>query len=406
MNIIKHEWSHYKKLPEKSRLLLLSYALRSGAHPLLTIFVNAFIWRSTSSLYTVVVYNIGFIILLPVGFYINGLLLKRYKIVYLYLAGLIVTSLAIAITILLSGGTILHFLLYGGLYGFGAGIYWANRNFLSFQETESSHRNYFYSIASILNSLISLLVTFFTGWLIVLGEHSGLYKPVTAYWVFSVLAVVVMVYSGYVLLKTDYHSPRVKSIFKLKISEEWNMVRLVSFNLGILEGIGFFLPTVLILFYLGDEGVLGTISTVVTLFIAFLTYLYGRLSKHHHRKPVYFISLSLNIIFSFCLLILGQPFNIYIYVLFAGVATIFQWLTIDPILLDLMDRETNDEMDNQYMFVFDKELFLNIGRLLSVIILLLLVKFLSQKTGLMTVPLVVGLLQLVLMSYTLRKSKF
>ncbi|MFA6391251.1 MAG: MFS transporter [Patescibacteria group bacterium] len=393
-------------LPEKSRILIFSFALRSIAHPLLTIFINSFIWRSTASLPSVVIYNLGFFIFLPLGFYVNGLLLKRIKITKLYFTGLVVTSIAIAATILFSGSTVWHFLFYGGIYGFGAGIYWANRNFLTFQEIESSHRNYFYSIASILNSLISLLVTFLVGWLIVLGENSGLYTPTIAYWVLSVLAVVVMTYSGVIILKTDYVTPKINTIAKFRISTKWNMVRLISFSMGVLEGVGFFLPTLLILFYLGDEGVLGTISTIVTLIIATATYLYGRLSKSHHRKPVFFVSLSLNILFSIFLLLLDHPFNIYVYVLFAGIASIFQWLTIEPILLDVMDDETNEEMDNQYMFVFDKELFLNIGRFFSVSVLLLIIKFTSQKTGLMVSPLILGVSQLILMSYILRKSKF
>ncbi|MFA6524882.1 MAG: MFS transporter [Patescibacteria group bacterium] len=406
MNIILREWNHYQTLPLKSRLLMISFTLRSIASPLLSLFINSFIWRSTSSLPDVVIYNVGFFVLLPLGFYVNGLMLKRIKIARLYLVGLIVSAVSIVVTVFFSGSSVWNFFAYGGFYGFGAGIYWANRNFLSFQEAKSQHRNYFYSIASLLNSLISLIVTFLVGWLIVLGEGNGLYTPTTAYWVLSLLAMIVLIYSGMVVLKTDYVSPKVNKIIQFHISPKWNKVRLISFAMGILEGIGFFLPTLLILFYLGEEGVLGTISTIVTLFVVVITYLYGRLAKHNHRKPVYFVSLSSYIIFSVLLLLLEHPLNILIFVLFSGITTIFQWLTIEPLVLDIMDDESNEKLNNQYMYIFDKELFLNIGRISSVLILLFIIQITSQKTGLLMAPLAVGICQLVLMVYILRKSKF
>ena len=143
--------------------------------------------------------------------------------------------------------------------------------------------------------------------------------------------------------------------------------------MGILEGIGFFLPTMLILLYLGKEGVLGTINTIVTLFIAAITYLYGRMAKHNHRKPVYFVTLILYIIFSTLLIILDRSIGILIFTLFGGLTAVFQWITIEPAILDVMDGEVSKKEDNRYMFVMDQEIFLNMGRIVSVIVLFIII---------------------------------
>ncbi|MBU2228775.1 MFS transporter, partial [Patescibacteria group bacterium] len=361
MKIISREWGHYKTLSEKTRLLVSSFALRSIAHPLLTLFINSFIWRSTSSLPSVAMYNLGFFIILPIGFYVNGLLLKRVKITKLYFVGSIISTISTIAIIFFSGSRSWHFLVYGFVYGFGSGLYWANRNFLSFQETKSKDRNYFFSITSVIGSLIAIVVTFFMGWLIVLGENSSLYTPTMAYWIFGILAAVVLIASGVIVLKTDYKSPAINHLFKRHITPKWNGIRLVSFTMGLLEGIAFFLPTVLILFYLGKEGVLGTINTIVTLFIVTATYLYGRMSKQNHRKPIYFVALVLYIICAALLILLENPTNILIFVLLGGIIAVFQWITIEPAILDVMDEETNRKVDNRYTFILDQELFLNFG---------------------------------------------
>lgn len=142
----------------------------------------------------------------------------------------------------------------------------------------------------------------------------------------------------------------------------------------------------LILFYLGKEGALGTISTITTLFIVAITYLYGRLAEHNHRKPIFFVSLALYLVFAALLILLNHPLNILVFVLLSGIATVFQWLTIEPALLDIMDKEINQEQDNQYTLVFDREVFLNIGRIISVLILFFIIKLTSQQTGLLFTP--------------------
>jgi MFS transporter, YQGE family, putative transporter len=404
MIIVSREWRHYKTLSEKTRLLVSSFALRSIAHPLLTLFIHSFIWRSTFSLLSVSMYSLGFFIFLPIGFYVNGLLLRKIKISRLYLVGSIISTMSTIAIIFFSGNRSWHFLAYGFVYGFGSGIYWANRNFLSFQETESKERNYFFSITSVIGALIALVVTFFMGWLIVLGEQNGLYTPTVAYWVFGVLASIILVWSGVVVLKGDYKSPSVKKIFQLNITPKWNKIRYVAFSMGILEGIGFFLPTMLILLYLGKEGVLGTINTIVTLFIAAITYLYGRMAKHNHRKPVYFVTLILYIIFSTLLIILDRSIGILIFTLFGGLTAVFQWITIEPAILDVMDGEVSKKEDNRYMFVMDQEIFLNMGRIVSVIVLFIIIRMFSEETGLLYAPLILGICQLILISFIWKKK--
>lgn len=404
MNIISREWKHYNTLSLKTRSLVSSFALRSIAQPLLSLFINSFIWRNTASLWNVAAYNVGFFMFLSVGFYINGLLLKNIKITKLYLIGSIISVISTLALLFFSGTSPWHFLAYGAIFGFGSGLYWSNRNFLTFQETESKQRNYFFSLTTVMGALIALLITFLMGWTIVMGENNNWYTPNMAYWVFGILASISLIASGVVVLKTDYRSPNIGKLLNLHISSRWTKARFINFNMGLLEGIAFFLPTLLILFYLGKEGVLGTINTIVTLFIVTITYIYGRVAKPRHRKPTYFATLLLYIVLSTLLILSGGPLSILIFVLLGSITRTFQWTTIQPALLDIIDDETKNNKDNQYTFIFDEEVFLNMGRVFSVLILFLIIKMTSEQMGLLATPLLLGVTQLILMSMVWNKK--
>jgi len=404
MNIILREWKRYKLLSRKARLLIKSFALHTIASPLLSLFTNAFIWRDTSSFLYIAVYNLGLFVFLPIGFYVNGLLLKRIKITVLYLIGLLIAMLAVLAVVFFSGSNIWHFIIYGCIFGFGNGLYWGNRHFLVFQGTESKQRNYFFGINTSLSSLISLCITFLAGWFIVFGEHSILYNPTIAYWILSIVALAATIASGAVILKADYKSPRVNGMVQFNISKKWNRIRFINLSMGISEGLHFFLPALLILFYLGKEGVLGTISTIVALLAIVVTYLYGRFSKGEDRRPTFFVSSIIYILISFFLLILGEPLGVLIFALLNGITIKFQWLAIEPFSLDVMDKEIEKKKDNEYTLVFDREMFLNIGRIIGVLILFFIIYLTSQEKAFFLTPLILGIVQLILMLFIWRRK--
>lgn len=406
MNIVFKELKHYGAMPHKTRVLVASFALRSIASPLFSLFINSFIWRSTSSFSNVAIYNLGFFVFLPLGFLVNGLLLRRMRITVLHLIALFISTITVLLVVFFSGTHTWHFLVYGLLYGFGSGIYWANRNYLSYQETKKEQRNYYFSIISVIESLIVLVATFFTGWAIEFGDYTDLYTPTTAYWVFSVLASIILILSGLIILKTDFKSPKVGKIIQLKISKSWNRIRLMNFSLGVREGLSFYLPTLLVLFYLGEEGTLGLISSVVILLTAVMTYLYGRFAKNSHRRPTFFVSAILYILVACLLFVLPEPYNILAFVLLIGLPNAFQWLVMNPLWVDLVSKEADKLVDSKYTLIFDREVFLNVGRIVSVFTLFFLIKITSEQMGLFLAPLILGIIQLILMTFIWRKKTF
>lgn len=396
INFIKKEWFHYKTLPNRARLLILAYNLRSVAYPILSIFLNAFIWRTTTSVVNVAMYSLGLFVALPIGFYLNGKLLKRLQINQTHFLGLFCSLLGMASVIFFHSSLWYHLLAFGIIYGFGNGIYWASRNYLTFQETTTNGRNYFFAILSFTDSLISIVVSFSIGWLISFGDISKLYSPFVAYTGITILALISILFGGLTLLRAKFETPIVNQIWQPVISKRWNSVRMVNVAIGILETIVPLISTLLILRFLGKEGILGTITATVGIFTIILYYLYGRLAKQNHRSTVLIMALTASFLLAFFLMVGQGMLPIFVYVLLAGLPITFYMLAYDPWQLDIMDKELSNNPQEKYALIFDCELFLNIGRVISLVIFLLLVLQFSGDLALRVAPLFLSDIQIFL----------
>jgi YQGE family putative transporter len=92
---IVKEWQFFKKLSHEAQMLTLSFGMYSLADPILWTFVNAFLWRETNNIILVALYNLFLFAGLPIGFLINGLILKRFKATEFLMFASIVQGLVI-----------------------------------------------------------------------------------------------------------------------------------------------------------------------------------------------------------------------------------------------------------------------------------------------------------------------
>ena len=94
VNRFAREKSHFDDLGVVVKHLLLSYSLYLISYPVMGIFINAYFWRQSNDVSLIAAYNLGFFVALPLGFYLNGLLLKKIHILKLYWVGGVLQGLA------------------------------------------------------------------------------------------------------------------------------------------------------------------------------------------------------------------------------------------------------------------------------------------------------------------------
>ncbi len=397
LNRLTKEKEHFQKLSVSAQKLAISYVLQGAAYPLVSTFINAFIWQQQQDPASVALYNLGNFVGLPITFYINGLLLRKFKINQLYFVGAILIAISAVLVIFYRQFQPIYYLTYGCIYGIGNGFYWANRNFLTLKETKSHERNYFIALNYSLDTVTSIIIPFIIGWLIVLWTNS--------YQVMIILAFLLFFGAGFVVLKNQYASPLVPFITIKHLTSRWIGVRLLTLAIGTAEGIFFFLPTLLILSKLGSEGILGTMSSLIAIFSAALIYFYGRKAQIHHQKPAFLINLIIGLFSSLIIAIFYNWLGVFIYTTLNSLVITFAWLTSDPMVMDIMDEEVKQDENKRYSLVFDRELFLNIGRWIAVLICLFLLNKFSQEIAFRFMPMLVYIIEIPLVVWAWKKIK-
>lgn len=227
-NFIKSEILHFKNLPKKAQELLISFFFYSTAYPMISIFISAFIWKNNSNISHLIYFRAGQFLITPVAFLLGGILLKIFKINKLYFLGSIFMAISSMIIVFLKSETIFGFLIMGVLLGIGTGLYWANRNYLTLKETNEENRSYFFGLLFSFATLIGLVITLLVGWLIVFGM---------SYQLLIAVAFILIFFSGFVILRGNYETPKIGRLFIRNSSYIWMRKRMIHLGIGLVEGL-------------------------------------------------------------------------------------------------------------------------------------------------------------------------
>jgi YQGE family putative transporter len=400
--IFRRETTYFsERINDNVRRLVISNIFKTIQSPLVTTFLNAFIWRVSGSIVGVAIYNIGLHIIPPVAFYLNGLLLRHIDIRKLFAWGAILSGIASVLLIFFKGSNLLFIFLCGCILGLGDGFYWANRNYLEFKETCNEVRLYFYGLLSSVSSIASVLVPLIAGWFIVFGSFVHLYSQKHAYWILFTLSFILMFLCGRVILHGAFESPIPEKI--LLKTTFLNKRRLLNIAGGFVDGTPF-IATLLILLILGNEGILGSITAIVSLITAFAMYWYGKKAKPTSELRAILASSALFLISGFCLIAFPLTIGVILFVLLYGIASSFFSMLINAELLSLSEEELLGDTSSRYSFIFDNEVFLNLGRILSLLIIIGIAFFTSKITTLVYGQILLGIIQILLVVSFIRRT--
>lgn len=390
IDLIRSEIFHFKNLPKKAQTLLISFFFYSTAYPMISIFINAFIWRNNNNISYLIYFRIGQFLIVPLAFLLSGILLKFIKINLLYFFGAIFIAISSALVVFLKNDSILSFLIMGVLLGVGTGLYWANRNYLTLKETNEENRNYFFGLLFSFSTIIGLIVTLIVGWLIVFGM---------SYQLLITIAFILIFFSGLIVFKSNYETPKIGRLFIRNSSYIWMRKRIIHLGIGLVEGLTYVIPGLLILTVLGNEGVLGTLTAASSIISTVLIYAYGRKSHAKDHKTYFIVSTILGIIVSLLIAIVFNKFTVIIYSLLNGLIINFLWLTFASPVLKNIDLEVGQIEEKRFSYVLDTEFFLNGGRIFGLIICLLMAIYFGTENSLRFSPVILSCLQVMLFGW-------
>jgi YQGE family putative transporter len=372
----------------------MSSVMYDLAYPLISVFINAFILRQTNSATAVAVYNLASFFSIPLSFWLNGWLIKRFGINRVMGAGVVGMGLVVFLVFVLPFSGLLGLALFGFLYGFPVGFYWANRNFVTLESTTDKNRTYYTGLESIATTLTGVIMPIAIGFAIRFGEYQKVYSAEQAYVLLSVFALVLLVTAAYLFWNVKLKKPAFKKLFVKDADAMWQAARWQEVWVGFNTGLGFFIPTLLTFQLLGKEAALGTLQSLAAIIAMGCMYYVARVLKPDQRLLQIQVSVALLLVLGSWLALSFSPLAAIFYLLFVDFARALIWTSSNPLSQLAIDFQENGSATNNYAYVCDRELFLNVGRVVGVACFFGLKLFVSDAESLRFIPLVIAVSQI------------
>lgn len=366
-------WFGKENLPKDLYLLLLIGGLYSLSIALSNTFVNIYLWKQSSDFKDLGLYNLSIVVMQPITFIIAGRWAKKMDRVLVLRIGVIFLAF-FYLTVLMTGtNATKYLLLLGSLLGIGYGFYWLAFNVLTFEITEPETRDFFNGFLGTLSSFGGMIGPFLSGIIISRMENFTGYSVVFGV---SLTLFAIAVFFSFFLKRRPSEGDYLflKIIQERKNNDNWRLVTNANFFQGLREGIFAFIISVFVFVTTGSEMVLGTFGLIQS-GISLVAYsVVSRFITKERRKQAIFIGGMMLFFSAFIILFHLTYVKLLIY---AAVVAIAYPLLLVPFLsmtYDVIGKGWRAG-DLRIEYIVVRELFLNLGRIVSIAIFLLAITF-------------------------------
>jgi MFS transporter, YQGE family, putative transporter len=386
--------NHLKKLFGEMELtkdfiyLLLIGGLYSLSTALSNTFVNIYLWKQSGELTDIGLYNLAVVVLQPFTFILAGRWAKKVDRVIVLRIGVCFLAF-FYIAVLFIGTSASHFLLLlGSLLGIGYGFYWLAYNVLTFEITEPETRDFFNGFLGVLTSVGGMIGPFAAGFIISRLENFTGYSIVFG---LSLALFSIAVFLSFFLKRRPaegkYWFQRI--VTERKHSLNWRMVTNAHFFQGIREGTFVFIISVFVFITTGSEFALGTFG-LINSGISFLAYFFvSKVIKKQHRMKAILIGGCI-LYLSIFLIVFDLTYTRLLF--YAATIAVAYPLLLVPYMSITYDVIGSGwkaaEMRIEYIVV--RELYLNLGRAVSILAFLAAITFFNEKESLPYLLLILG----------------
>lgn len=393
-----NEYRVFKQYPRDMRILLVTNMLYAWVLPIVEIFVGAYIMRSCGKPVYVAMYQLAMYAGVVFTSVINGWLLKKIGVAYLYCAGILFSAVSMVGMMMLEVLGIGELIVIGFIMGAASGFFWTNRYLITLNSTNDDNRNYFFGLESLGFTVGQIAVPLIVGAVIanLQGEVIfGLEVDVNiAYRMVTIVATIISFIACLNILRGHYENPISKKFLYWKFDSLWNKQLALAALKGMVQGFLVTAPAILVMKLVGEEGTLGLIQSISGGITAILVYILGRVTKPKHRIIVFSIGLIIFFIGTVVNGILYSAIGVIIFVLCKVIFQPLHDLAYFPIMLRVIDVVSKKENRNEYAYIMSHEVGLFIGRAFGLLLFLLLAFGFSEDFALKYALPIVGGLQL------------
>lgn len=388
------EFNFFSSHPKGMRILLLTNLIYGLVGPIIELFIGAYIMRNSSDISLVVIFQLAVYTGIPLTFMINGFLLNKIKIAWLYSFGMLLSGISMFAMMLLQQLDTMGVFLAGLIMGLSYGFFWANRDFLALNTTNDGSRNYYYGIETFFYTITGILVPLAAGAFIGATDKNGWFggQVNTAYYILTAIVFVMSMFASILVHRGEFVNPKRAPFLFIKFDRIWNkMLGLASLK-GLAQGYIVTAPTMLILSLVGKEGSLGLIQGIAAAVSAILLYILGRVTGPKHRLLIYGIGCLLFMVGALLNATLYSALGVILFMMCLLFARPLLDIAYFPIQLKVIDYVAEKEKRNEFSYIFNHELGLYLGRLFGCGLFIVLARYVSEYAALRYALLVIAVL--------------
>jgi len=359
------------------------------------LFLNLYLWRLTQDLMVNGIYNIIVFLVTPAAFAIGGWISRKRDRMATYRLGILMIAIFYLFVIIAQEKVAVYYIVFAIFYGLAAGFYWTGYLVLQYDVSTDTNRIRFLAINMIVFNSAGLIGPALAGYVIQNSEGLQGY-----YLIFTIALIMFMLAAGISLrIKSvaSHHKLyylRMMGILMRK-NRQWFMGLIAFLVLGLFQGVMLFLPNILLFRTVGREDMVGYMGVLFAALTVGMGYVISRKARREQVRQYILIS-STGIVIGACFLLIEV--KLWTVLVFMILFSIFNPLAINTLTSYYYRLMSTLPLRGQLReeSVVMREVFLNTGRVLSIMIFLILAKDL-ESYWLPVVLLVSALLQFALL---------
>ncbi len=392
----REEYSYFLEMPRTMRVLLMTNMIYAFALPVIDIFVGAYIMRSSNDPRIVAIYQLSVYTGIPVTFWVNGFLLRRIRIANLYSFGMLLSGLSMLVMMSMENLSVMGVGIAGLLMGCSFGFFWANRDFLTLNNTDDSTRNYYYGLETFFYTITYIIVPISVGWFLANTDTHGWFggNINIAYQLVTGAVFLLTIVSSVVIHQESFKNPLQNEFFFLRFHALWRKMLVLAGLKGLAQGYLVTAPAILIMRLVGNEGSVGLVQGISGVGTAVMLYLLGRTTKPTDR--IYIFSAGLTVFLAGTLVngILYSAIGVMVFVLCKVLFAPLHDIAYFPTQMRVIDVVSKIENRNEFAYIFNHEFGLYIGRFLGLGLFIYLDTYVSESFALKYALIIIGIIQL------------
>lgn len=340
-------------------------------------FVNVYLWKQSGEYVTIAMYNLGIFLFQPATFVLAGKLAKKVDRIIVLRLGVIFLSLFFLSVLIIAENAATYNFMLGGLLGIGYGFYWLAYNVLTFEITEPDTRDFFNGFLGALQSLSGMIGPLLAGTIIAkMTDNIGYTTIFTISFIFFIIAVVISFFLKRRAAEGSFYFKKI--LAERKYNKNWGKILHAHVFQGLREGIFLFVITIWVFLTTGSEFALGMFNLFLSGLSLVFYFIATKFIKPSIRKKA-ILAGGMILYFSLFIIIFKLSYlKLMIYAVCIGIAYPIINVPYVSLTYDVIGKARNAK-DLRIEYIVVRELFVNIGRVLSITTFLIAIAFFPHE---------------------------